>query len=102
MDLKRLLAFAAAATLAWVGWSQLADDTTVRALAEQEACEGRVCTTALKNRRRTLFGWRFEFTTQGEAARSVTIGCTRAAWVLGDYHCDVEESDTAVDERFQR
>ena len=101
MDLGRLIALAALALLAWVGWSQLHEDDTLRPTADEMACLGRQCTVALTKKQRDLFGYTFTYRTYAEQNRVVSVTCARSLWIFGSYSCDVTANDSAGENRYE-
>jgi hypothetical protein len=100
MDLGRLGLFVGVGLLAYVGWSQLREDDTLRNRADEVACMGKECTVELQKKARDAFGWTFSYRTYGEATRAVSVTCARPFWLFGSYRCDVSAIDASTDPRF--
>jgi hypothetical protein len=101
MDLGRLGLYLAVCLLAYVGWSQLHEDDSLRLRADEVACMGKECTAELQKKTRDAFGWTFSYRTYGEVARVVSVTCARPFWIFGSYRCDVSGIDAAPDSRFE-
>lgn len=101
VDIGRIGFVLAMGALAYVGWSQLHENATLRARADEAACMGKTCTVELTKKARDAFGWTFSYRTYGDTNRAVSITCARPFWVFGAYRCDVSAIDSSVDQRFQ-
>jgi len=103
VNLRPLLAALVLAVLVWAAWSAL--DTggeRLASLAAETACRGKICEAESKTRHRTLFGWTFSFVTYGERTRAIGVVCGREYLVAGAWECFADESNSAVDVRFQK
>jgi len=86
-SIKSFFAFALIAASAAGLYNVMADNTEVRKLAEELACEGNVgssCRAQMTFMERSPIGQTFEFAT---AKKTVRVKCARAFIFVGDYAC---------------
>ena len=73
-----------------------ADNTDVKQMAEQTACGNDDCATTMTQMARNPFSQSFTFQTQHgrqrQSAQTVHVSCRRAAWLVGDYSCSIDEA----------
>ena len=102
VDVQRLAMLGLLGCLGFVGWTMLHDDQGLEGRAAELACRGRVCNAVIQKKTRDLFGWTFVFNAYGDDTLLVSVTCTRALWVFGEYACDVSGADRAADWRFKQ